>query len=1208
MPAHYRIALALVMMVLGISCAPPRATSAPLKEVFADRPNVVEFPAQEARFVRFVIRASNGGGQPCVDELELYGPGSDDNLALADSGAQASASTCLSGYAAHTIEHLNDGQYGNEKSWIAAGTGEEWAQIELPKTAAVNRVVFSRDRNRNYGDRMPTDFEVLLSQDGQTWASVARVQATAGPVALVSRAGNGGGLVPSPPPPPEGSAAANPRPETDPVKDAFLAEEYAWIKTAGRGDVDPRLVPYNGRVKEYPHHVGDDILPLPTLSEAPDLDGRLTDACWNEASRGAVRVAHPFDFAATPLVTTDIWAGRHGDSVWFALRADRLLSSHVAVVSSTDMQGCGVVELTRKGLLFTVHKTKDGQLSDAKPVALQGAFSKDLTRFEFGLPLALFPDCEKQGLRVGLGMGGRYTEATGRPITFKFARLGVADTSSYGDGQFTVRFTPEKTATPVTVRASSPFGGFELPPTSLTVSQDIRIPAEPGPVGPQATLSVKEGDNEYTLHLLRYDPLDHTLALMDDMVARLEKQGVSVDAARAQLADFRALHEKLLTAPVQDLAAERAAFYEARLAKRSLFLRAPDLDPMQDLLFIKHFPFEPSHNYSDYFDSAFKPGGGVCLLHLPKDGDRFTPESAQVKELFQSGPGIARNPMADFDLNRIYFSYRLPEDGYYHVMSMNADGSDLKQITSGPFQDLWPTPLPDGDLAVISSRCTSRFICWRPQASILFRMKPDGTDFRPLSYANLTEWAPSVMEDGRLVWTRSEYQDKGADFGHTLWAIRPDGTQAELVFGNDIIQPNGYANGRPVPGTKEYVCTLISHFGDLNGPIALVDPSKGRSNPKAITSLTPEVPWPGMWPNHECFREANPLSKDYFLCAHAPRETFGLYVIDRFGNREMICMDPAISSMCPTVFRKRPHPPALAAPVQEAAETGEFYLQDVYRGISPPVERGTVKYIRIVEEVRATLDQMPNGEFRKDHPEFQDWYATPVHKVSGPFGWPTYVAKQPCGLVPVAEDGSARFTAPAGRVLYFEALDKDYNELQRMRSVVQLQPGEKRGCIGCHESRLSTPANGHRPEAKQLQSPTLAAWEGVPLSFEKVVQPVLDARCVSCHNGKHPKGLDFRGDLDKEKIPVSYRTLIEKGMVHYADMGWNSGGTEKMPPLSLGSLKSRLWEVLNAGHHDVKLTDDETLRIKTWIDLNCPLWPDYKNRLERPGQVAENAK
>ena len=58
-----------------------------------------------------------------------------------------------------------------------------------------------------------------------------------------------------------------------------------------------------------------------------------------------------------------------------------------------------------------------------------------------------------------------------------------------------------------------------------------------------------------------------------------------------------------------------------------------------------------------------------------------------------------------------------------------------------------------------------------------------------------------------------------------------------------------FANGREVPGTHEICCTLISHFGDLNGPIALVDIDKGRFNPKAITSITPEVPWPGNWPD-----------------------------------------------------------------------------------------------------------------------------------------------------------------------------------------------------------------------------------------------------------------------------------------------------------------------------------------------------------------------
>ena len=57
------------------------------------------------------------------------------------------------------------------------------------------------------------------------------------------------------------------------------------------------------------------------------------------------------------------------------------------------------------------------------------------------------------------------------------------------------------------------------------------------------------------------------------------------------------------------------------------------------------------------------------------------------------------------------------------------------------------------------------------------------------------------MRDGRILWTRSEYLDKGADFGHTLWAIRPDGTHPELVFGNNTI--NCYANGREVPGTSE---------------------------------------------------------------------------------------------------------------------------------------------------------------------------------------------------------------------------------------------------------------------------------------------------------------------------------------------------------------------------------------------------------------------
>jgi hypothetical protein len=807
---------------------------------------------------------------------------------------------------------------------------------------------------------------------------------------------------------------------------------------------------------------------------------------------------------------------------------------------------------------------------------------------------------------VGLGMGGRHTGTLGRPIHLKFASFALVESSYAPSNILSASCIVSPGSRPVDIQLKTQESSTSI---ILQPGKSFSIPIQPvaGPIGPESTVEITdEAGQNFEIHLFRYDPVYRTLSLYAEMLDRFEMQGMDVGQAKYDHQNCTKEYERLFSKSVWARKAERNLLYKIHMAKRHLMFSAPELEPLQKLLFVKRHPFEPSHNYSDYFDSAYRAGGGIFILDIPRDAGSLVPEQATLMPLFDAGPGIARNPMADFDLNRIYFSYRPSKDGYYHVMSMNPDGSDLRQLTDGPFQDLFPCPLPDGDVAVISTRCKARFICWRPQASVLFRMKPDGSEFRPLSFANLTEWATSVMADGRIIWTRSEYQDKGADFGHTIWAIHPDGSHPELIFGNTIIQPNGYANGRQVPGTQEFSCTLISHFGDLNGPIALVDTAKGRFNPKAITSLTPEVPWPGMWPDNECFREPYPISRDYFLCAHAPRKKFGLYVIDRYGNRELLYLDPSLSSMGVTPFRVQTKPPVLAENdplVAQQPDTGEFILQDVYAGISPVVTRGSVKYLRVVEEVRATLDQMPDGTYRSDHPEFQDWYATPVHKVSGPNGWPTYVAKASHGIVPVEPDGSVHFTAPAGKVLYFQALDENFNELQRMRSVVQIQPGEVRSCIGCHEDRQQAPAIVQRPRAHGPQPLEKAEWEGIPFSYEKVVQPVLDKHCIRCHDNNHPKGLDYRGILDEDKVPRSYRTLIERGLVHYADMGWNSGGCEKIEPLSLGTLKSPLWQALNAGHENITLDRDETLRIKTWIDLNCPLWPDYKNRLERPGEV-----
>ena len=86
-------------------------------------------------------------------------------------------------------------------------------------------------------------------------------------------------------------------------------------------------------------------------------------------------------------------------------------------------------------------------------------------------------------------------------------------------------------------------------------------------------------------------------------------------------------------------------------------------------------------------------------------------------------------------------------------------------------------------------------------------------------------------------------------------------------------------------------------------------------------------------------------------------------------------------------------------------------------------------------------------------------------------------------------------------------------------------------------------------------------WGDAPFDYQRVVQPVLDAKCVSCHDGTLPGRTDLRGHLDAQRVPASYRALIAGGWVHYFD--WIYGSRHfKAEPLTFGTLQSRLFEAL----------------------------------------------
>ncbi len=695
-----------------------------------------------------------------------------------------------------------------------------------------------------------------------------------------------------------------------------------------------------------------------------------------------------------------------------------------------------------------------------------------------------------------------------------------------------------------------------------------------------------------TSTLLRRKQIAATLEQSRILLEKLASKGVNVSAEREQL---NQLAKKV--GETADADVERNLLSELRAFKRTLFFRNADVR-LSKIVFVQRHIYNPSHIYTEYSDAPYRPGG-VCV---------WSPDGT-VKQLFDAGDGICRDPEVSFDGKKILFSYRKGAEGKYHLYEMNADGTGLKQLTSGPFHDMYPTYLPDGRIAFISTRCKSRVLCFTTESATLFAMNAD----------NVNKYTPCVLPDGRILYTRWEYMDKGADYSQSLWAIRPDGTNVAHVFGNNITTPYSFLSARPIPNTGKFVCTFASHWGDHVGPIGIVDPSLGRNNSAAIRNLTPEIPI-GVYKG---YRDPYPLSEEYFLVSYAPAGRFGIYLMDAHGNRELLYEDKTFSSFQPIPLAPRLKPPVLPSSLDRNAKDATLLLLDVYRGLGDAVKRGTVKYLRIVEEYRHELPHRPDGTYQTNFGVLKANYVSPTDEVAGPFGWPTYMAKYVHGVVPVEADGSAYFNIPADKPIYFQALDANLNEIQRMRSYTHLKAGETQTCIGCHEERSTTPPNqkgqwvngsmgqslkqsstvNHQPSTLPLalrRAPSKIAppaWGAGVFSFKRIVQPVLDKHCVSCHSSEKSEGkVDLSWTLGADNVPASYRTLIRNGYVRYVDTSWHASNA-MLKPLTFGTTQSKLIQLIDAHHYDARLTAAERERITTWIDLNCPLWDNYEPSL-----------
>jgi len=642
------------------------------------------------------------------------------------------------------------------------------------------------------------------------------------------------------------------------------------------------------------------------------------------------------------------------------------------------------------------------------------------------------------------------------------------------------------------------------------------------------------------------------------------------------------------------------------------------------LVFLRRYTYQSSHIYTDHYDGSTLAGGNLCILSpVAPDG--------KVTELVPTlSDGIIGNYDLSYDARRVVFSYKPAPDLGYRIFEVGIDGRGLRQLThDGPdeplmharyghgYDDLDPCYLPNGRIVFTSTRAKRAVLCTPNFTSTsLHVMDADGSNIHAISGNTINEFTPTMMHDGRVLYTRWEYVDKGAGDVQSLWAVRPDGSGGAHVYKNNLSLPSAMMDARQIPGSNKIVAIGAPHMPLAVGSVLVVDIRVSQQHASAMTSLTPAIGWPSHygWPNPGAGFYANPypLSEDLFLVSFCPGPThnnpsgYAIHYFDGSGTRQLLYRDDKYSCFRPMPLRPRPVPPMIPTTDQlasapsgdpsevEAEESATLFLEDVYAGMTG-IERGRVKYLRVMEDVPKPWAPSWVSPGCGDSIGMQH----PAVSLDGHFA-----VKRIHGIVPVHEDGSALFVVPAGKNLYFQALDEDYMELQRMRTFVNLMPGETRSCVGCHESRQTAALpRSALPSALRNDPLALAPQPGDTAGPRTVhypidVQPVLDRHCVSCHGPAEPAaGLDLSGELTT-LFNRSYENLIRRNLVNKVDVSPRDNYIPAVRPLTFGSHRSKLIEQIRRADSpcNTGMTREEFARVVTWIDANAPYYGIYQGK------------
>jgi len=534
--------------------------------------------------------------------------------------------------------------------------------------------------------------------------------------------------------------------------------------------------------------------------------------------------------------------------------------------------------------------------------------------------------------------------------------------------------------------------------------------------------------------------------------------------------------------------------------------------------------------------------------------------------------------------------------------------------------------VPSGRIAFISERRGGYLRCGRVCPTYtLYDMAADGSGINCISFHETNEWHPSVMNNGMIVWTRWDYIDRHGVVAHMPWITTPDGRDPRAIHGNYAPRPKRpdmEVDVRAIPGSHRLAAVAAPHHGHAFGSLIVIDPHIEDDDAMApVKRMTPEAGFPESQINRrrsQFYGQPWPLSETYHLCVYEPAGgspsgcMYGVYLVDAFGNKELIYRDPAIACQNPIPVKPRPRPPIMpemsrrldADPPAEAT----VGVINVYNTRTPFPKGTKVTALRIYQ-----IFPLSVASARVTH---ATGYQLPQATDS------VNLTRAVLGTVPVETDGSAHFLVPAGKELFFQALDEQGLAITSMRSGTHFQPGERTMCQGCHEPKYgvaTTPATSTTLAARRAPSRPKPEAEGTnPFSYPHLVQPVLDRHCVKCHEenrnhkdkAKRTQPLDAtivrttRGSYMNPRTTyyASYMNLTPKyGFYDYGGRSWTDPKWYRTTPGQFGARASKLYQMLVKGHYKVKLPPEDMRRITVWLDSCSPFYGVY----EKEGGAAQ---